>query len=57
MFGDSYTYISSIENLVEFAAGMDYRKRFELNKAAKEKLSLYSYNASLSRMLKVLGIE
>ena len=57
VFGDSYTYASSIENLVEFAAGMDYKKRFELNRSAKEKLSLYSYDASLFRMLKVLGLE
>ena len=57
VFGESYTYVNSIDDLVELAAGMDYKKRLELNKSAKEKLSLYSYNASLYRMLKVLGIE
>ncbi len=57
VFGESYIYASSIEDLVELNSGLDYKKRIELNESAKEKLGLYSYNSSLYRMLKVLGIE
>jgi hypothetical protein len=54
IFGDAYLHSDSIDELVEIALNLNAAEIAERSKSCKEVLPLYSYEASLERILSVL---
>jgi hypothetical protein len=54
VFGDSYLFADSVEEIVAVSNEIDYKNKLELNTATKDKLQLYTYERAIQRMIDVL---